>query len=238
MWWPATAYAPPGTTGVCVPRSSAARMHTLRSHSDACTRSLATSHPSDTHTPRHPLRSMHRAGPQEILYRHGGVPFQFVSVADFSPYAVRATALHSVGGLDEAFAPPGDCGIFTDYELSMRLWLCGWQVAQMALRDGFRPGVGVGGTHVSERAGVRCWDRQVQLALPLMEARYSHADSVAAFEGVKAANAALEPAFEGPPLWEACCAQGGGPRTRNECWSCGKVSGGFVNAPAAAAAVA
>jgi hypothetical protein len=34
---------------------------------------------------------------------------------------VRATALAAVGGLDEGMARPGECGIFTDYELCMRL---------------------------------------------------------------------------------------------------------------------
>ena len=67
-------------------------------------------------------RSGHRMPPHAIMYRHLGVPFQFVSVADFSPFAVRASALAAVGGLDEGMARPGECGIFTDYELCMRLW--------------------------------------------------------------------------------------------------------------------
>ena len=57
------------------------------------------------------------------MYRHGGVPFQFVSVVDFGPFAVRASAFNAVGRLDEGMAQPGECGVFTDFELSLRLWV-------------------------------------------------------------------------------------------------------------------
>jgi hypothetical protein len=173
--------------------------------------------------------------PHAILYRHAGVPFQFVTVADFSPYAVRASALAAVGGLDEGLAQPGDCGIFTDYELSMRFWASGWQVAQMALREGFRSGTGVGGTHVSEAKGLQCWDRQVGLSTAVLAARYSAADSAAAFAQVRELNdGLLEAAFDGPPLWERCCGPEGRERAGFECEPCGAVHNGFLAAPAAA----
>ena len=170
------------------------------------------------------LAAGHRMPQHAIMYRHQGVPFQFVTVADFSPYAVRASALAAVGGLDEGMASPGDCGIFTDYELSLRMWASGWQVAQMALRGGMRVGEGVGGTHVSEKAGVACWHRQVQLNTAVVAARYSGADSADAYRQVRALNGRLEAAFEGPPLWEKCC--GTDP---NSCEPCGAVRNGFAD---------
>ena len=164
-----------------------------------------------------------------IMYRHGGVPFQFVTVADFSPFAVRAAALAAVGGLDEGLASPGDCGIFTDYELSLRMWAAGWQVGHMALRGGMRAGEGVGGTHVNEKVGLQCWDRQVQLNTAVVAARYSAADSAEAYRQVRSLNARLEPAFDGPPLWEQCCAENGGPHQGGACEPCGAVRNGFVD---------
>ena len=71
--------------------------------------------------------TMRRFHANEVMFRDRGLPFQFVSVADYSPYAVRAEALRDIGGLDEGLAEEGECGIFTDYELSMRLWLARWQ---------------------------------------------------------------------------------------------------------------
>ena len=165
-----------------------------------------------------------------IMYRHGGVPFQFVTVADFSPFAVRASALAAVGGLDEGLAAPGECGIFTDYELSLRMWAAGWQVGHMALRGGMRAGEGVGGTHVSEKVGLQCWDKQVQLNTAVVAARYSAADSADAYRRVRALNARLEAAFDGPPLWEKCCGPNGGPQQGGACEPCGAVRNGFVDA--------
>lgn len=56
------------------------------------------------------------------------LPFNFVAVASFSPFSVRAEAFADVGMLDEAAADPGECGIQADWELSMRFWWGGWQV--------------------------------------------------------------------------------------------------------------
>lgn len=169
-----------------------------------------------------------RTMPHDIMYRHQEVPFQFVTVADFSPYAVRAAAFHHVGGMDEGLALPGECGIFTDYELSMRMWASGWQVAQMRVRGGLRAGEGVGGTHASEKVGLQCWDKQQQLNSRVVGLRYSKEDSRVAFEQVKALNAGLERAFEGPPLWEQCCDAPGKPLTGNSCESCSAVRAEFA----------
>jgi hypothetical protein len=62
---------------------------------------------------------------------------QFVELADFGPYGVRRSAFHEVGGLDEGLSEPGQCGIWSDWELCVRTWLAGYQVVHMyAPRDG------------------------------------------------------------------------------------------------------
>ena len=91
-----------------------------------------------------------------------GVKMQFTSFVDFAPLAVRKVALEDVGGLEEGFSEPGVCGIYSDWELSARLWTSGWWVSFM---DISHPGghwmeqVGRGGTHRPEASG-RCWERQ------------------------------------------------------------------------------
>ena len=62
-----------------------------------------------------------------------GLGFQFVSVADFAPLAVRRTAFMDVGMFDEGMSPVGESGILSDYEFCERSWGAGWQVGQMAL---------------------------------------------------------------------------------------------------------
>ena len=80
---------------------------------------------------------------------------------------MRAAALREIGGIDEGLAVPGECGIFTDYELSLRFWLAGWQVGHMPLRGGF--GVaGQGSTHVNEVVGGKCWGMQARSACSLL----------------------------------------------------------------------
>ena len=160
-----------------------------------------------------------------LMYRHQGVPFQFVTAGDYGPFALRASAFAAVGGLDEAMAAPGDCGIVTDYELSLRFWTAGWQVGHMQLRGGMRPGVGVGGTHANQKTELQCWRRQITVNLGLMTSRYTLADSVEAFRQVRELNARLEAAFDGPPLWDehGCCGGEG------VCDPCGKLHNGFVD---------
>ena len=117
----------------------------------------------------------------------------------------------------------GDCGIITDYELSLRFWAAGWQVGHMMLRNGMRSGVGVGGTHANKKTELQCWKRQITVKLGLTSSRYSLADSIEAFRQVRALNARLEAAFEGSPLWGKCCGGGG------VCNPCGEVHNGFVD---------
>ncbi len=169
-----------------------------------------------------------RVGHSGILFRHQGVPFQFVTVADFPPFAVRASVLATVGGMDEGMAAPGECGIWADYDLCMRLWMSGWQVAHMAMREGFRHGTGIGGTHRSPSVGAKCWGKQLGLALEVVRKRYSPADKAAIFDQTRELNSQLEAAFEGEPPWVRCC---GGEKLHFICNPCGTVHGGFKDMP-------
>ena len=107
-----------------------------------------------------------------------GLEYQYVTVADFSPLVVRATAFADVGGCDEVRsptaaatskghktdaaraqggAPSGESGIMMDYELSMRMWAAGWHVAQLRVPS-LKGGGGLkGGTShgISVRASAR-----------------------------------------------------------------------------------
>jgi hypothetical protein len=56
---------------------------------------------------------------------------QFTSVADYAPFSVRKSALIDVGGVDEGLSEPGECGIYSDADLCMRLWASGYYVAHM-----------------------------------------------------------------------------------------------------------
>lgn len=152
--------------------------------------------------PRAPLRESESVSAPPVLRR--GIPFQFVSVADYAPYGLRADAFREIGGLDEGFASEGECGIFSDYELSLRLWTSGWQVGQLKLERGFESNV-QGASHIDPIAGGRCWGVQAQLAGDALKARYDAEDCRAIFEQVKGLNGGLEKRFEGPALWEKCC---------------------------------
>ena len=146
-----------------------------------------------------------------ILYQHPQgrspyelPPFEFVTVADFAPFALRRSAFEAVGGLDEGYVPAGTCGITTDIELCLRLWKSGWQVGHMRSRDQFGKSRKLGGTH-APAAHAACWKRQLELGHTLISLRYDQRDFQAAFEEVKRLNAELLPLFDGPPKWDACC---------------------------------
>jgi hypothetical protein len=61
--------------------------------------------------------------------------YQYVTVADFAPLVVRASAYADIGGCDEGAVPPGESGILLDYEMTMRLWAAGWHVTQLHVRS-------------------------------------------------------------------------------------------------------
>lgn len=68
------------------------------------------------------------------------IPIQFAAVVNFGPLSIRRAAWDDVGGLDQGYNDPGMCGICTDFDLTSRLWLAGWQV-----REGDEEGGGVAG---------------------------------------------------------------------------------------------
>eukprot|EP00955_Chlamydomonas_euryale_P107951 365810-Chlamydomonas_euryale.AAC.15 len=95
----------------------------------------------------------------------------FVQVVDFGPFALRASAFASVGGLDEGLSDPGECGIFSDWELSFRLWEDGWYVAHMGMHGIRGDEEAPGGTHLPA-TGVRCWGRQMASAAYIFTERH------------------------------------------------------------------
>lgn len=93
-----------------------------------------------------------------------GILFQFVALADFGPYAVRRSAYIDVGGLDEGMSEAGQCGIFSDFDLSMRLWAAGYQVGLIYTPQTHQFGGDgqSGGTHKGKMFA-QCWIRNLIL---------------------------------------------------------------------------
>lgn len=105
-----------------------------------------------------------------------GVFVNFAQVVDFGPLAVRRSAFEAVGGLDEGMSLPGTCGIFSDWELSTRMWSDGWQV--MSLLTEGRRGDDSGlksGTHTDETEE-KCWGSQMSVGSRLYDTRWLHGE--------------------------------------------------------------
>ncbi len=74
------------------------------------------------------------------------ISFQFAGALDFAPMTVRRSAYLEIGGIDEGMGEPGQCGIMSDWEMSSRMWLAGWQMGYMWIgmrADGEQGGSGV-----------------------------------------------------------------------------------------------
>ncbi|KAK3257705.1 hypothetical protein CYMTET_33221 [Cymbomonas tetramitiformis] len=54
---------------------------------------------------------------------------------DFGPVIFRTSMFHEIGRFDEAMAKPGECGIMADYEISMRMWMAGYQARPMSANE-------------------------------------------------------------------------------------------------------
>eukprot|EP00198_Chlamydomonas_reinhardtii_P007599 XP_001696936.1 predicted protein [Chlamydomonas reinhardtii] len=93
-----------------------------------------------------------------------GNTMMFAFQVDLAPIAFRRSALRAVGGFDEGISDPGECGIWSDWELTIRMWVAGWHVAFMPLvyKSRATPNE-TSGTHKPE-TGVRCWGRQQNVA--------------------------------------------------------------------------
>lgn len=110
----------------------------------------------------------------DVVFRDAslGVKMQFATLVDFAPLSVRKVALDDVGGLEEGFSEPGICGIYSDWELSSRLWTGGWWVSYLPFPDGtYMERASQGGTHRPEVSG-RCWERQMMGAGWAFKSRY------------------------------------------------------------------
>ncbi|KAG2439193.1 hypothetical protein HXX76_004556 [Chlamydomonas incerta] len=93
-----------------------------------------------------------------------GNNMMFAMQVDLAPIAFRRSALRLVGGFDEGLSDPGECGIWSDWELTIRMWVAGWHVAYMPLVSKSRATPNeTSGTHKPE-TGVRCWGRQQNVA--------------------------------------------------------------------------
>ncbi|KAG2489110.1 hypothetical protein HYH03_012336 [Edaphochlamys debaryana] len=102
----------------------------------------------------------------------GRLRMQFVSIIDYAPIAVRRSAFLHIGGIDANMAESGACGVHSDYDFTMRMWLAGWQVSYVELPGlGKDPNEEEGGTHRKGVAGY-CWERQWDCAINYMRTRW------------------------------------------------------------------
>jgi len=135
------------------------------------------------------------------------VKFLFAMYTEYAPFAARRSSFLSVGGVDETQSEPGACGIWSDFELSMRMWAAGYQVGWMRL-DGRQHDGQEGSTHRPEAVGP-CWGRQMAIGKSVYEDRYSEDWRLALAQHVKDLNyATLTPLYTKCP-WGA--ASGGCP---------------------------
>jgi hypothetical protein len=115
---------------------------------------------------RYVIHEANRHGAAQLYDEQLNVRMQFVELAAFGPYGMRRSAFHEVGGLDEGLSEPGQCGIWSDWELCMRAWLAGHQVVHMfAPRDGDGE---PGGTHRSLGVGRRACGLVAPPPLPML----------------------------------------------------------------------
>ncbi|KAG1666350.1 hypothetical protein FOA52_007888 [Chlamydomonas sp. UWO 241] len=99
------------------------------------------------------------------------VPLQWVQLVDMAPMAVRRTAWHAIGGMDESISDIHECGIISDWDLCERMWVAGWQVAATAQTKMQFDGE-TGGTHEGPNEGL-CWHRQQFIASAVVKAHRS-----------------------------------------------------------------
>lgn len=113
--------------------------------------------------PNNELR--HARNAHDFKFKDGvsNIVFQFISLADFGPYAFRRTAYIDIGGLDEGMSEAGQCGIQSDFDVSMRLWAAEYLVGHIYLPplhlfEG--DDSGAGGTHKGKMFA-QCWVRNL-----------------------------------------------------------------------------
>ena len=175
-----------------------------------------------------------RAADEGPLFRdpRTGGRFEFLSTLAYGPVAFRAAAYRGVGGMDETMSPArGDCGIYADADLALRLWAAGWYVAHAPPR--FERGPMEGGSSHASAVREACYTRQARadalscrcvcdaaaLTQPLFAQRHLNYHATARrfpapftmgiLQRVADLNALLTREFEGPAPWEHPRARGG-----------------------------
>ncbi|GFR46798.1 hypothetical protein Agub_g8430 [Astrephomene gubernaculifera] len=112
--------------------------------------------------------SLGPAGQQQLLQ---GVSWTYAHLVDFAPMAVRASTYHALGGLEEGWTRPGDCGISGDWELCYRAWVAGWQVGYMFMAGLQGDRSTPSGTHKPNTAEA-CWGRQGHVGRHALQQRF------------------------------------------------------------------
>ncbi|GIL69422.1 hypothetical protein Vretifemale_361 [Volvox reticuliferus] len=102
-----------------------------------------------------------------------GITWTYVHFTDFAPMAILASVFWELGGLEEGFSRPGECGITGDWELCARAWVAGWQVGHFSWDGRKGDPVAHGGTHTSVGA-LACWNRQMDVGGGSFTKRYIH----------------------------------------------------------------
>lgn len=121
-----------------------------------------------------------------------GAIAQFVMLANFGPYALRRAAYVDVGGLDEGYTEPGQCGIFSDFDLSMRLWSAGYLVLHMYTPQShmFESDGEVGGSFRGD-AYAQCMRKNLKLGRAHFERRFTQEALLAIEQKMNATNLEL-----------------------------------------------
>lgn len=111
----------------------------------------------------------------DFIFQSGGIPFQFVTMADFGPFAFRRSFFHEVGGLDEGMSDAGQCAHFLDFDLSMRLWVSGYQTGLLYMppMHEFRGDGNIGGTHRGNKQFAQCWVKNLVLTESYFNRRFT-----------------------------------------------------------------
>jgi hypothetical protein len=152
-----------------------------------CCSSRMSSAPAAPPAPRrYVIHEGNKYGGAQLMEPELNVRMDYVELADFGPFAIRKTVFHELGGLDEGMSEPGQCGIWSDWEMCMRTWLSGYHVAHIFTNRG---GDGAaGGTHRNIGVATQCWGKQQGLSSGVFGKRYPDAVHMEIFNSVKALN--------------------------------------------------
>lgn len=104
-----------------------------------------------------------------------GQPMQFVLLADFAPFAFRKTAFVELRGLDEGYTEPGQCGHYTDFDVSMRLWSAGYTLLHWYVPEShaFQNDGEEGNSHKG-KAAEQCWRKNLRFGDVHFNRKFSH----------------------------------------------------------------